>query len=246
MRQRRWLELIKDYDLEIHYHPGKANVVVDALTRKTFCHCLTVRAPDTTLCQEMERFNLGIIQQGALMNLKLESVLLQRIIDAQRTDKGMKYIHEKMETGKANCFRKDNQGVIWFKDHIVVPKDVEVRQQILDEAHLSRYSIHPGSTKMYQDLKQHYWWTKMNIEIARYVAKCDTCRRVKAIHMKVVGPLQSFPISTWKWEDINMDFIVGLPKTAKGFDSIWVIIDRLTKTAHFLPVKVKYPVVAYA
>jgi hypothetical protein len=158
----------------------------------------------------------------------------------------MKYIHEKMEAGKANCFRKDDQGVIWFEDLIVVPKDVDVRQQILDEAHLSRYSIHPGSTKMYQDLKQHYWWTKMKIEIARYVAKCDTCRRVKAIHLKVVGPLQSLLIPTWKWEDISMDFILGLPKTAKGFDSIWVIIDRLTKTAHFLPVKVKYPVVAYA
>jgi hypothetical protein len=175
MRQRRWLELIKDYDLEIHYHPGKANVVADALSHKTFCHCLTVRAPDTTLCQEMERLNLGIIQQVTLTNLKLESILLQRIIDAQRTDKGMKYIHEKMEAGKANCFRKDNQRVIWFKDLIVVLKDDEVCQQILDEAHLSRYSIHPGSTKMYQDLKKQYWRTKMKIDIARYVAKCDTC-----------------------------------------------------------------------
>jgi hypothetical protein len=127
-----------------------------------------------------------------------------------------------------------------------VPKDVEVHQQILDEAHLSRYSIHPGSTKMYQDLKQHYWWKKMKIEIARYVARCDTCRRVKAVHMKTAGPLQSLPIPTWKWEDISMDFIVGLPKTTKGFDSIWVIIDRLTKIAHFLPVKTKYTVVAYA
>jgi hypothetical protein len=80
-------------------------------------------------------------------------------------DKGMKYIHEKMEVGKANCFKKNNQGVIWFKDRIVVPEDVEVRQQILYEAHLSRYSIHPGSNNMYQDLKQHYWWTKMKIEI---------------------------------------------------------------------------------
>jgi hypothetical protein len=246
MRQRRWLELIKDYDLEIHYHPGKANVVADALSRKTFCHCLTITAPNNTLCQEMERLNLGIIQQGTLTNLKLESVLLLRIIDSQRTDKGMKYIHEKMEADKANCFRKDNQGVIWFKDRIVVPKDVEVHQQILDEAHLSRYSIHPGSTKMYQDLKQHYWRTKMKIEIASYVAKCDTCRRVKAIHMKTAGPLQSLPIPTWKWDDISMDFIVGLPRTAKGFDSIWVIVDRLTKTTHFLPVKTYYPVITYA
>jgi hypothetical protein len=77
----------------------------------------------------------------------------------------------------------------------------------------------------------------MKIEIARYVAKCDTCRRVKAIHMKIAGPLQSLPTLAWKWEDISMDFIVGLPRTAKGFDSIWVIVDRLTKIAHFLPVK---------
>jgi hypothetical protein len=245
MRQRRWLKLIKDYDLEIHYHLGKANVVADALSRKASCRCLTVRAHDTTLCLEMEKLNRGIVQQGTLTHLKLESILLQRIIDAQRTNKGMKYIREKMEANKANCFRKDDQGVIWFKDRIVVPKDAEVRQQILDEAHLSRYSIHPGSTKMYQDMKQHYWWTKMKIEISRYVAKCDTCRRVKAIHTKAAELLQSLPIPTWKWEENNMDFIVGLPKTVKGFHSIWVIIDRLTKTTHFLPVKVKYTVATY-
>jgi hypothetical protein len=185
----------------------------------------------------MEKLNPGIVQQGILTNVKLESFLLQRIIDAQRTDKGMKYIHEKMEASKANFFRKDDQGVIWFKNRIVVPKNVEVRQQILDKAHLSRYSIHHGSTKMYQDLKQHYWWTKMKIEIARYVAKCDTCRRVKAIHIKAAGPLQSLPIPTWKWEDISMDFIVGLPKTAKGSDSIWVIVDRLMKIATLFPLK---------
>jgi hypothetical protein len=158
----------------------------------------------------------------------------------------MKHLHDKIEAGKANCFRKDDQGIIWFNDRIVVPKDAEVRQQVLDEAHLSRYSIHPGSTKMYQDLKQHYWWTKMKNEIARYVARCDTCRRVKAIHMKTAGPLQSLSIPTWKWEDISMDFIVGLPRTAKGFDSISVIIDRLTKIANFLPVKTYYPVITYA
>jgi hypothetical protein len=99
---------------------------------------------------------------------------------------------------------------------------------------------------MYHDLKLHYWWTKMKIEIAHYVARCDTCRRVKAIHMKTASPLQSLPIPTWKWEDISMDFIVGLPRTAKGYDSIWVIIDRLTKIAHFLPVKTYYPVLTYA
>jgi len=86
----------------------------------------------------------------------------------------------------------------------------------------------------------------MKIEIARYVAQCDTCRKVKAVHLKSAGELQPLPIPASKWEDISMDFIVGLPKTTKGFDSIWVIVDRLTKTAHFLPVKILYPASTYA
>ena len=116
----------------------------------------------------------------------------------------------------------------------------------MDEAHLSKFSIHPGSTKMYQDLKQNFWWTRMKREIAKYVSECDTCRRVKASHLKVAGTLQPLPIPSWKWEDISMDFIVGLPKTPHGHDSIWVIVDRLTKTAHFIPVKTAYTAVKYA
>jgi hypothetical protein len=107
------------------------------LSHKASYHCLTVVTPDTTLCQEMEKLNLGMIQHGVLTQLKLESILLQRLIDAQRADHGMKHIHEKIEADKANCFRKDDQAIIWLKDRIVVPKDAEVRQQILDEAHLS-------------------------------------------------------------------------------------------------------------
>jgi hypothetical protein len=128
MRQRRWLELIKDYELEIHYHLGKANVVADALSRKASCHCLTMRTSDNTLCQEMEKLNLGMIQQGALSQLKLELVLLQRIIDAQKNDEEIKRIHEKIEAGKANYFRRDSQGVVWFNNRIVVPENEEVRQ----------------------------------------------------------------------------------------------------------------------
>jgi hypothetical protein len=222
MRQRRWLELIKDYELEIHYHPGKANVVADALSRKASCHCLTMKTSDIMLCQEMEKLNLGMIQHGTSNHLKLESVLLQRIIDAQRNDEVMKHLHEKMEAGKANYFRKDDQGVVWFNNRIAVPKNDEIRQQILDEAHLSRYSIHPRSTKMYHDLKQHYWWMKMKIEIARYVEKCDTCRRVKD---------RTFHVGIGKDCNGPAVFIVGLPRTVKGYDSIWVIIDRLTKIA---------------
>jgi hypothetical protein len=127
MRQRRWLELIKDYELEIHYHPGKANVVADALSRKASCHCLTMRTSDITLCQEMENLNLGMIQHGTSNHLKLDSVLLQRIIDAQKNDEEIKRIQEKIEIGKANYFRRDSQGVVWFNNRIVVPENEEVR-----------------------------------------------------------------------------------------------------------------------
>jgi hypothetical protein len=101
-------------------------VVADALSHKASCRCLTVKTYDITLCQEMEKLNLGMIQHGTLNQLKLESVLLQKIIDAQRSDKGMRHIHEKIKAGKANCFRKDDQGIVWFNNRIVVPKDDDV------------------------------------------------------------------------------------------------------------------------
>jgi len=144
------------------------------------------------------------------------------------------------------CFHLDGEGVLWFKNRLVVPKDLELRKQILDEAHLSRYSIHPGSNKMYQDRRQQFWWTRMKREVAKYVSECDVCRRVKASHLKPAGMLQHLDIPSWKWEDISMDFIVGLPPTSKGYDSIWVIVDRLTKSAHFLPVKTRYSSHQYA
>jgi len=81
---------------------------------------------------------------------------------------------------------------------------------------------------MYQDLKQRFMWTKMKIEIARCVTKCDTYQRVKVVHLKTAGPLHPLLVPSWKWDDISMDFIVGLPNTSKGFDSIWAIVDRLT------------------
>ena len=92
--------------------------------------------------------------------------------------------------------------MLWFKDRLVVPKVLELRQSILEEAHATRLSIHSGSNKMYHDLKQRFWWTKMKIEIARYIAKCDTCQKAKAIHLRSARELQPLPIPAWKWEDI--------------------------------------------
>jgi hypothetical protein len=199
MRQRRWLELIKDYDLEVHYHPGKANVVADALNRKEHLYYLSASPLETTICQEMERLNLSMFQPALLANLQLESTLIDQIVEAQKTDAGITHIKEHMAMDPTTCFHMDNKGILWFKNRLVVPKVPELRQQILDESHTSRYSIHPRSSKMYQDLKSRFWWTKMKIEIARYVARCDVCQRVKAVHLKSAGPLQSLPISEGKW-----------------------------------------------
>jgi hypothetical protein len=93
---------------------------------------------------------------------------------------------------------------------------------------------------MYKELKTRYWWYGMKRDVAEYVTLCDTCQRVKAEHQRPAGLLQPLKIPEWKWEEIGMDFIVGLPRTQAGYDSIWVIVDRLIKAAHFIPVKTTY------
>jgi hypothetical protein len=135
---------------------------------------------------------------------------------AQLNDEGVKIIKQKLSQGedKYKCFHQDHKGILWFASRIVVLKNYELRKQILDEARLSKFYIHPGNSKMYQDLKQNFWWTRMKREIAQYVAECDSCQRVKASNLKVAGTLQPLPIPSWKWKDISMDFSVGLPNTS--------------------------------
>jgi hypothetical protein len=186
MRQRRWLELINDYDLEVHYHPGKANVVADTLSRKAHCNHLELEPVSEPLCEEMRRLNLEVVPQGSLYALAAESNLYDRIVTAQRTDEDIQTIKQKLAEGdpKYTCFQKDHQDVIWFGKRLVFPVDLEIMKIILDEAHKSKFSIHPGSTKMYHDLKQNFWWSNMKVDIAKYVAECDTCHRMKASHLK--------------------------------------------------------------
>ncbi|WVZ80352.1 hypothetical protein U9M48_027835, partial [Paspalum notatum var. saurae] len=246
MRQRRWLELIKDYDLEIHYHPGKANVVADALSRRAHCNVIEARPTARVICWEMDEIEMLVEFLIELYNISIEPTLRDLIIEAQKHDPGMAHIREGIAEAKRDCFTLDNQGVLWFKNRLVVPKDMELRKKILEEAHESVLAMHPGSNKMYQDLKQRFWWTRMKREIAKYVSECHVCKRVKADHLKPGGMLQPLNIPAWKWEDIHMDFVVGLPRTQKGYDSIWVIIDRFTKSAHFLPVKTVYRANTYA
>ncbi|WVZ71225.1 hypothetical protein U9M48_019837 [Paspalum notatum var. saurae] len=226
MRQRRWLELIKDYDLEVHYHPGKANVVADALSRKAHCNFIEARPTVRVLCCEIGDIEMPTALEAELYNLVPEPTIKDQIIAAQKQDKGMSHIRDEINDKKKACFKLDEEGVLWFKNRLVVPKDMELRKKILDEAHTSMFTLHPGSNKMYQDLKQKFWWTRMKREIAKYVSECDVCQRVKADHLKPAGMLQPLALPARKWEDIHMDFIVGLPRTQKGYDSIWVIIDR--------------------
>src|SRR5207237_9557318 len=145
------------------------------------CNCHMVESPLNTLCDDMERLNLEMFPQGTVMNLELIPALRDQIVAAQRNDKGIAHIKRRLKNGEDLCFSQDQDGVIWFKNRLVVPKNQELRKKILDEAHLSRFSIYPGSSKMYQYLSQRFWWTRMTREMTRDIAQCDVAQRVKSI-----------------------------------------------------------------
>jgi hypothetical protein len=174
-----------------------------------------------------EESSTRVLPDLSLFNITLTPTLRDEIIAAQKIDESMGHIKRKMREGdqRVTCFCEDTEGMLWFKERLVVPKREALKKKNLDEAHTSSYSIHPGSTKMYQDLRQHFWWTRMKRETTRYVSKCDICQKVKADYMKPIGLLQPVNIPEWKWDDISIDFIVGLPLMARKFDSIWVIVD---------------------
>ncbi|GJZ98966.1 putative reverse transcriptase domain-containing protein [Tanacetum coccineum] len=195
MRQRRCIELFSDYECEIRYHPGKTNVVADALSRKERLKPRCVRAMAVT------------VQAGMREKIQME--------------------------------KKEGES-LYFMDRIWVPLAGGMRTVVMDEAHKSKYSVHPGADKMYYDLRDMYWWPGMKRDIATYVSKCLTCSKVKAEHQRPSGLLQQPEIPEWKWDKITMDFITKLPRSKSGHDTIWVIVDRLTKSAHFLAIREDY------
>nr|GFC13202.1 putative reverse transcriptase domain-containing protein [Tanacetum cinerariifolium] len=186
MRQRRWIELLTNCGCEIRYHPGKDNVVADALSQKD-----------------------------------REPMRVRSLVMTVHTNLPKKILGDQTEVIKEENVKAENLG----------------RDMIMHESHKSKYSIHPGSDTMYQDLKKLYWWPNIKADIATFVSKCLTYAKVKAEHQKTSGLLQQPKIPEWKWEKITMDFVLGLPRTPSGYDSIWVILDCLTKSAHFLPMK---------
>ncbi|GJW81937.1 putative reverse transcriptase domain-containing protein, partial [Tanacetum coccineum] len=215
MRQRRWLELLSDYDCEIRDHLGKANMVAYALSRKERLKPLRDRA----------------LVMMISLNLPVQ------ILEAQaETRKEENYGTEDL-CGMIKKLEPPADGTLCLNGRSWISCFGDLRELIMYESHKSKYSVHHGSDKMYQDLKKLYWWPNMKVEIATYVSKCLTCAKVKAECQKPSGLLVQPVIPVWKWENITMDFITKLPKTSTGQDTIWVIVDRLMKSAHFLPMK---------
>ena len=122
----------------------------------------------------------------------------------------------------------------------MVPQLTDLREEILREFHCSRFVVHPGGTKMYQNLRRQYYWSGMKRHVGDFVRRCLTCQQVKAEHQNPAGLLQPSEVAEWKWEHVTMDFVTHLPRTQQGHDAVWVIVDRLTKSAHFLDVRMTF------
>jgi len=242
MRQRRWLEVLKDYDSQMFYHLAKANVVADALSRK---YREDEADPEEIMSQLSQQF--AVVQIDEVMTggppvmaaLVVESMSEDRIKMAQEDDLELQDLMDRARCGEADGFYLTEGGTLKTSNgRAVVPSNAELRRDILDEAHQTRYTVHPGNNKMYQDLKKRFWWRGMKKDIAEYVAQCHSCQLVKVEHQRPAGLLKPLAVPMWKWDQISMDFVVGLPKVPSGQDAIWVIVDRLTKSAHFLPIKI--------
>jgi hypothetical protein len=239
LRQHKWLELIKDYDVGINYHPGKANVVADTLSGKKYCNATTVRRMGPESRWEIWYLNLAVVNEAAIA-VEVEHTLETEIIRAQLEDEKLREIWQLIKENKTSDFSEDDHGTMWLGKRICVPNLKSIRELILWEAHDSTYWIHPGSTKMYKDLMTRYWCHGMKWDIGEYVSLCDTWQWVKVKHQRSARLLQPLKIPEWKWKEIRMDFIVGLTRTQARYDSIWVIVDRLTMVAHFIPVRMTY------
>ncbi|GAU42813.1 hypothetical protein TSUD_288410 [Trifolium subterraneum] len=209
MRQRRWLEFLKNYDFELSYHPGN-NVVVDALSRKSL-HMSSLMAKELELIEEFR--DLSLVCEVASNSVKLGMLKL------------------------TNPFLEKIRKLVKFRGRVCVPDVPELKKMIFDEGHKSGLSVHPGLVKMYQDLKKLFWWPRMKKEIAEYAYACLVCQKSKIEHQKPSGLLQPLFIPEWKCDSIAMDFVGGLPKTAKWNEVIWVVVDRLTKSTHFIAIK---------
>nr|GEY68106.1 putative reverse transcriptase domain-containing protein [Tanacetum cinerariifolium] len=275
MRKHRWLELLNHYDCKIRYHPGKANVVSDALSKKEREPPLRVRALVMTIGLDLPRQILNAQTEARKPeNIKKEDVggmLVEKSRDPKKVRMGKLepladgtlwlngrswlpcygdlqtvIMHEQIlnaqtEARKPENIKKEDVGGVGYLVRAIcglswLPCYGDLRIVIMHESHKSKYSIHSSSDKMYQDMKELYWWPNMKADIATYVSKCLTCAKVKVEHQGPSGLLVQPKIPEWKWDNITMDFVTKLPKSSQG-DTIWVIVDRLTKSAIFTPIR---------
>ncbi|KAL0313334.1 UNVERIFIED_CONTAM: Transposon Ty3-I Gag-Pol polyprotein [Sesamum radiatum] len=172
-----------------------------------------------------------------LAAMQVKPSLKDKIKDVQDKDLYLQKMKTKVQEGKNDQFVIQNDGTLLNGKRMCVPDVEELRTEIMHEAHYAPYAMHPGSTKMYRDLRPYYWWPTMKKDVTEFVAKCLTCQQVKAEHQAPAGKLHPLSIPEWKWEKITMDFVIGLPRTFRKHDAVWVIVDRLTKSAHFLPIR---------
>ena len=182
-RQCQWLELFKDYDCIINYHPRKANVVVDALSRKTI------------FVLSLKHCSWRFTFDGALLaQLKAMHELRQMMIDAQKNDVKLQQMVQLVGNGDKTDYSIEENGGCYYKNKFCVPNDQELKKKLMYESHNTVFTMYPGGNKMYQDLKQYYWWRWMKRDIVEYVSKCLTCQQVKAEHQVPSGLLNPIPI----------------------------------------------------
>ncbi|GJX77159.1 putative reverse transcriptase domain-containing protein [Tanacetum coccineum] len=215
------------YDCDICYHPRKANVVVDALSRKEREPPLRVRALVVTI---------GLNPTKQILNAQTEARKPKNI---KNEDVGGMLVENSKDPEKFRMEKLEPRadGTLCFNGRSWLPCYGDLRTVIIHESHKSKYSFYPGSKKMYQDMKKLYWWPNMKANIATYVSKCLTCAKVKEEHQRPSGLLVQPDIPQWKWDNITMDFVTKLPKSSQGYNTIWVIVDRLTKSAIFVPIR---------
>lgn len=206
------MELLKDYDLGVNYTPRKGNMVVDALRRKAYCSNLMVQENQPELSKEFEKLNLYLSVTRSIEMMEIQCNLREQVWEAQTLGKDIAAIKEKMKMDEAPEFIEDDKGTLLFQGRLSVQNNKEIYELIMKEAHESTYSILLGSTKMYDDLQERYWWPSMRGDIATYVSLCHVCQQVKAQYQKPARRLQPLQIPEWKWEEVGMDFIMDYPE----------------------------------